>query len=82
MFKIELGTIVKDKVTGFIGVVMARTEYATGCKQYGTSKQTLNKDGGIDDWLWFDEVRLEPTTKKPLKLTVSIGGPQQTPPSF
>ena len=79
MFKFELCQFVQDKITKFIGVVMARTEYATGCKQYGVAKMELNKDGGIDDWLWFDEIRLT-SDGDSIETLKSTGGPQQTPP--
>ena len=32
-FKIEMNTKVKDNITGFAGVVTARFEYCTGCRQ-------------------------------------------------
>lgn len=55
--KFELGEIIKDKVTGFQGVAMARTEYFTDCAHYGLCSQTL--EGGKPlDWVWFDETRL------------------------
>jgi len=79
MFKFNLSEVLRDKVTSFEGLVMARTEYATGCIQYGLAKMGLNKDGGIDDWLWFDEIRLTPKGKH-LESMKTIGGPQQTAP--
>lgn len=81
MFKFELNEVVKEKVTGFTGVVMCRSEYNTGCIQYGLLKQSLNKDGNIDEWIFLDETRLEATTKPSAKIKKSIGGPQQTPPT-
>jgi len=57
MHKFELGEILKDKITGFQGVVMGRTEYFTECTHYGLACQTL-KDGKPMDWEWFDETRL------------------------
>lgn len=55
--KFEMGEVLKDKVTGFQGVVMARTEYFTDCTHYGLCSQTL-KDGKPIDWEWLDETRL------------------------
>jgi len=55
--KFELGEILKDRVTGFGGVVMGRTEYFTDCTHYGLCSQSL-KDGKPMDWEWFDETRL------------------------
>jgi len=55
--KFELGEILKDKVTGFQGVAMGRTEYFTNCSHYGLCSQSL-KDGKTLDWEWFAETRL------------------------
>jgi hypothetical protein len=60
--KFELGEILMDKITGFKGVAMGRTEYFTDCTHYGLSivrcSQSLNKDGKVLDYEWFDETRL------------------------
>jgi hypothetical protein len=53
----ELGEVLKDKVTGFQGVAMGRTEYFTDCSHYGLCSQSL-KDGKPMEWEWFDETRL------------------------
>jgi len=55
--KFELGEVLKDKITGFQGVAMARTEYFTDCIHYGLCSQEL-KDGKPIDWEWIDETRL------------------------
>ena len=67
MFKFELGIKVKDVVTGFKGVTMARAEYLTGCNQYlvlpipkKASKDTYPESH------WFDEARLRIVNKKPV----------------
>jgi len=57
-FKFELGETLQDKITPFRGVVMARTEFLTGCLQYAISSQQLT-DGHLTDWEWMDESRLE-----------------------
>jgi len=79
MFKFELHAIVTDKVSGFTGVILGRTEYATGCCQYGLGPQKLTKEGKIFEWEWLDETRLIDTGKKLESLTV-IGGPSPLPP--
>ncbi len=56
-FKFDNGQVLKDRVSGFQGVVIARTEYATGCRHYGMCSQELH-DGKPVDWEWFDESRL------------------------
>jgi len=68
MFKISMRAKVKDSITGFTGVVTARADYLTGCRQYlVTPKAQKNKMG---ESMWFDEDRLiNSATKNP-------GGPQ------
>ena len=73
MFKLEFGEILKDAVTGFVGVVMGRTEYTTGCKHYGLLSRKL-VDGKITDWIWLDENRLSRTGKK-----VNLHTPKREP---
>ena len=55
--KFELGEILKDKITGFQGVALGRTEYFTECNHYGLQSQVL-KGGEPVGWQWFDETRL------------------------
>lgn len=55
--RFELGEVLKDKVTGFQGVALARTEYFTDCTHYGLCSQEL-KEGKPMGWEWIDETRL------------------------
>ena len=55
--KIKLGSTVKDRITGLQGVVMARTEYLTGCAHVAILATKLSKEGKIPEWEWIDEVR-------------------------
>lgn len=57
-FKFELGERVKDCITGMTGVIMARSNFITGCDQYGICDTKLTKDGKRPDWEYFDENRL------------------------
>lgn len=54
-FKFELGQIVKDKVTGFIGVVVCRSQYLTGCNRYAIQARIVTPEGKIPEWVYFDE---------------------------
>lgn len=58
MLKVELGSLVRDKITGFEGIAMARAEYLTGCVHIGIQPCRLTNDGGLPDWQWLDESRL------------------------
>ena len=87
MAKIELGVIVKDKVTGLVGVVMGRTEYLTGCAHLGICPQKLKTDGSTPDWQWIDETRCELvkgkkriTLSEPVNVTAK-GGPAPDAPA-
>lgn len=44
-FKFGLGDQVKDRVSGFTGIVTGRIEYFTGCLAYQVTPEALNKDG-------------------------------------
>jgi hypothetical protein len=79
-FKFSLGEVVKDRITGYDGVVMGITAYLTGCIQYGVLNQKLDKDGEIKEWRWFDQTRLV-TTKKTVTKEAGLGGPMPTAPS-
>jgi hypothetical protein len=71
---IKLGQKVKDKFTGFTGIVMGRTEYLYGCISIGILPSKL-KDGKPADWVWIDEQRLTCLSK------AKAGGPQPEAPS-
>ncbi len=53
-----LGDKVRDKLTGFEGIVIARTEYINGCIHACVKAQTL-KDGKPLDGEWIDWSQLE-----------------------
>ncbi len=59
MFKFELGQKVKERITGFKGVIVARSQYMTGCNRYGIQSQKLKSDGKPLEWEYFDEDLLE-----------------------
>ena len=74
IFEIEMGEKVKDSITGFSGVVTARAEYITGCRQYTVTPKC--KGGKHADSYWFDEARLLESVKKSVSKKPK-GGPQQ-----
>jgi|GEM_PF-2446504 len=77
MGKFLLGEILKDKVTGFQGVAMARTEYFTDCTHYGLCSQNLESGKPID-WEWFDETRLVKTEEPIVTRELRAGQPTTT----
>jgi hypothetical protein len=55
---IELGRTVKDRITGFTGVVTGHVVYISGCNQVLVAPP-VDKDGKVPDSHWFDEQRVE-----------------------
>ncbi len=55
---VKLGSKVKDSITGFEGIAIARSEWMYGCTRIVVESQTL-KDGKPIDGQWFDEQRIE-----------------------
>lgn len=86
---VKLGQTVRDRITGFEGVAIARTIYLTGCDHIGI-QPPIDKEGKIPDAQWIDERKLEvmdvvrvavdddPPKEKPKR-----GGPQgHNPPTL
>lgn len=80
MFLLNLNDSVRDKVTGFSGIILGRTEYATGCIQYGVCPTAMKKDGTFPDWQWLDESRLEVIKGKSVGRLYRKGGPHPCAP--
>ena len=56
-FKYELGSELKDRVTGFKGICDQRVEMLNGCLRYSITG-TVNKTGEYQGY-WVDEEQLE-----------------------
>jgi len=56
--RVELGDRVKDIITGFTGIVLARIEYLAGCVQFAV-KPKLGSDGKMIHPEYVDEAQLE-----------------------
>lgn len=80
VFKFENGDEVKDTITGFAGVVVARTEWLNGCIRYVVQSRKLGKDDKPVD-MSVDEPQLvylhPPKPKKEPKKRP--GGPHDSP---
>lgn len=57
-FKIELGAKVTDKITGYTGLVIARTEWLYSCKRYVVQAREM-KDGKPVESINCDEDQLD-----------------------
>ncbi len=60
----QLGQTGRDIVSGYEGIVMARSEYLTGCAQILLVPRTLDEKGERREGEWFDDVRIEITDPK------------------
>jgi hypothetical protein len=67
MRQIKLGKRVTHALSGFTGVVIARTDWLYGCVRFGVQPEGLHEGKPIDAQ-WFDEAELTRAPK-------SKGGP-------
>ena len=56
---IELGQKVKDRITGYEGIAIARLEYISGCIQYCVKPNKLDEKGKIIEGEYIDVGQLE-----------------------
>jgi hypothetical protein len=78
--KVTLGAEVRDTVTGFQGIAIAKHKYLHGCCRI-TIQPKANEDGTLPKCETFDEPQLEIiNSKKHEKGDDSIGGPEKYSP--
>jgi len=71
--EIELGDKVKDKVTGFTGIAVAKTEFLNGCVQYSVAAK-VGKDNKMPEEIGIDEQSLKVITKNKKPKKEDVGG--------
>lgn len=76
---VHLGQTARDVITQFEGLVMARSEYLTGCTQILLVPRGLDKDGKRQEGEWFDEPRLEITKSEVLDFGQVVLTPSSKP---
>lgn len=54
-----MGKTVKDRITGFAGIVECVSFDLYGCVQVAVKPNMLTKDGSTPEGKWFDHKRLE-----------------------
>ena len=59
MSTIQLGDTVREKISGFTGVVTGLVRYITGCDQALVAPRTLKEEGTRRESEWFDIQRLD-----------------------
>ena len=80
----QLGDRVKDKISGFTGIVNARVNYLNGCTRCGVASEETH-DGKLIEDMYFDETQLvimDPVVVVPVKGAAPVGGPRTAPPSI
>jgi hypothetical protein len=78
-FKIELGSTVRDKITGYTGLVVCRAEWLYGCRRYTVQAKEL-KDGKPIEPIGGDEDQFEIVTQAEPHAVSETGGPYVEPP--
>lgn len=73
---INLGQEVKDVVSGFKGVAVAKHLYLNGCSRI-TVQPKIDKDGKLPESQSFDEPQLKVLSKKCLSGKTDTGGPEK-----
>lgn len=81
---IDLGDKVKDPVTGFTGIAVARTTWLHGCNRLSIQPQELTKEGAPRESQVFDEMQLilvkkgivKSTNREEVKAEPKTGGPR------
>ena len=80
IFKHNLGDEVRDLVTGYSGIIIARSEYLNGCIRYGVQRTKLTKESKPQDSEWFDEKQIEVIKAKKVDVEIKrTGGPADAP---
>lgn len=80
--KIKLGYKVRDKLTGFEGIVTGISMWLYGCNRVGIESPELYKGKPVGDQ-WFDEQRIEILAETTPEIsqdnTATTGGPKLDP---
>ena len=67
MVEIKLGDKVRCKITGFTGIVIARTEFINGCIQFNVLPKG-EKNNKMPEDMQIDQQSLEVIPKKKIKI--------------
>lgn len=51
---IKIGSLARDKISGFTGIVGARTQWINGCRRVLIEPKSLKDDGSVLEGVWFD----------------------------
>jgi len=76
----KLGDKVKDKISGFTGIMTAKVEYLNGCNQIGIAPK-VDKEGKMRSVEYFDDIQVVLVGKGVNLESKPTGGPQRDAPS-
>jgi len=78
---IKFGSKVKDKITGFIGIVTGKASYISGCSRI-LVEPPIDKDKKMREAEWIDENRIETVDNSIIKLDdiIKTSGPGKPAP--
>ncbi len=80
MNKIELGSKVKDRISGFEGVATVIADYLNGCRRVGITPKCDDK-GNTRDTEWFDIQQIDVLEVGAVTLdAMETGGGPDAPP--
>lgn len=74
-----LGNTYRDRITGFLGIAVSRTEYLYGCVRVCLETGDEKREKSVTEY--FDEQRLEAVKGVRLESTAIAGGPGDAPPA-
>jgi hypothetical protein len=77
---IEMGAEVRDTLTGFEGIALARAEYLTGCNQVFVQPRS-EKDNEMKTGHWFDVERIEKISDRKVQFSSRRSGADVPAPS-
>lgn len=80
MFRFNNGDRVRDRISGFTGIVTGRTDFLNGCIRYAVTPEKV-KTGQTHEPTWFDEQQLELKKAGAIKVVpLRAGGPRPDAP--
>lgn len=79
MAKIEVGDVACDMVTGFFGIVVARTEWLNGCARLTLQPRSLDDKGACAPQETFDELQCQVVERGVFAAIRLTGGPRPAP---
>lgn len=77
----KLGDKVKDRVSGFEGIIIAKHDYLYGCTRFSV-QPVVDKDGKHPDSMAFDEYQLDIIEEGAVSTIIPVMAKDQTAPNM